>query len=352
MMNQKNELGPSGIAEFNYLGIATDEITDKLIGIVDTYIESGTLEKKVIKKVPLLIAECFQNIIRHTSVISKKTPYFHFTLGEKSIVISSSNTIRSENIDPIKKKIDDINELSEEELKVLRRQLLENTELSEKGGAGLGLIEMAYKTKNKLEYKFIKVQNNTYQFFFKLKLNNQENPTIEKIPISSIIDKYENKSSNKILFDYKGDFNEKSNNFIIEILSGNIVDRYKKEHQTLIFIFIEMLQNISKHGAQVGDTIPGQLTIKKEDHFTIVSENIINPSDQKTFTSHLDTLSKLSAPDLEKFYKEQLFHSLHSTNSNAGIGLVEIVKQSDQLSYQFYTDQNGQTIFKLQIQVS
>ena len=48
MMNQKNELGPSGIAEFNYLGIATDEITDKLIGIVDTYIESGTHHQLVL----------------------------------------------------------------------------------------------------------------------------------------------------------------------------------------------------------------------------------------------------------------------------------------------------------------
>ena len=45
------------------------------------------------------------------------------------------------------------------------KEVLNETEISKKGGAGLGLIEMARKSGNKLAFDFTEV-NSVYSFFY------------------------------------------------------------------------------------------------------------------------------------------------------------------------------------------
>jgi len=47
--------------------------------------------------------------------------------------------------------LDEINNLQTDEIRNVYRQMLSNAQFSDKGGAGLGLIEMAKKTGNKLD---------------------------------------------------------------------------------------------------------------------------------------------------------------------------------------------------------
>jgi hypothetical protein len=64
----------------------------------------------------------------------------------------------------LKEKIDKINSLSKDELKDFYKFVLNNQTFSEKGGGGLGLIDMARKTGNKLEYQFSSF-NPEFDFF-------------------------------------------------------------------------------------------------------------------------------------------------------------------------------------------
>ena len=59
----------------------------------------------------------------------------------------------------LKVKLDEINNLETKEIRNVYRQMLSNSEFSNKGGAGLGLIEMAKKTGNKLDYDFVELDN-------------------------------------------------------------------------------------------------------------------------------------------------------------------------------------------------
>ena len=61
-------------------------------------------------------------------------------------------------------KIDKINSMSKEELKDMYKFILNHQRLSEKGGGGLGLVDIARKTGNRLDYTFEKY-NDTYYFF-------------------------------------------------------------------------------------------------------------------------------------------------------------------------------------------
>ncbi len=81
-----------------------------------------------------------------------------------SIRISTGNFITQDKVDVLRNKIDKINSMGKEELKDMYKFILNHQRLSEKGGGGLGLVDIARKTGNKLEYTFEKYDD-IYYFF-------------------------------------------------------------------------------------------------------------------------------------------------------------------------------------------
>ena len=81
----------------------------------------------------------------------------------------SGNPIRKGNIDRLKKALEHINGLDKDGLKELYKEIIKNTTISEKGGAGLGFVDMARKSGDKIEYSFPEL-NSEYSFFC-LKVN-------------------------------------------------------------------------------------------------------------------------------------------------------------------------------------
>ena len=60
--------------------------------------------------------------------------------------------------------LDEINKLSKEELKDYYKAVLNNGQMSAKGGGGLGMIDIARKTGQKLKYNFMPIDD-MYSFF-------------------------------------------------------------------------------------------------------------------------------------------------------------------------------------------
>ena len=82
--------------------------------------------------------------------------------GEYNII--TGNYILNENVDGLKRRIDEVNSLSKEELKEYYKKILNNGEMSLKGGGGLGMIDLSRKTGQKLNYNFLDVDDK-YSFF-------------------------------------------------------------------------------------------------------------------------------------------------------------------------------------------
>jgi hypothetical protein len=79
--------------------------------------------------------------------------------------IITGNFVHVENIERLEEKIKRINRSSHEEIKELYKFILNHQRISAKGGGGLGLVDIARKTGNKLEYTF-KTYNSHYSFFY------------------------------------------------------------------------------------------------------------------------------------------------------------------------------------------
>lgn len=67
-------------------------------------------------------------------------------------------------VDSFKQRLESINAMSPEDLKILYKEILNNDRLSEKGGGGLGMIDIARKTGQKLNFNFAEI-NDKYSFF-------------------------------------------------------------------------------------------------------------------------------------------------------------------------------------------
>ena len=114
------------------------------------------------------MVECIQNIVKHSGdctvengnmlIISQKEAEYHVITG---------NHMEQGEVCKLKDTLDYINSLSKDRLREHYIQTLKNGQISERGGAGLGFIDMVRKTGNKLSYDFKNISGD--KSFFTLK---------------------------------------------------------------------------------------------------------------------------------------------------------------------------------------
>ena len=121
------------------------------------------------------MVECLQNICKHADTLesTKEEKGAVFMIGREDgcYVITSGNFIMNDQIDGLKKKLDHINSLDKEGLKGYYKELIKSSELSDKGGAGLGFVDIARKSGQKLDFDFEKVNDEFSFFSFKTKIS-------------------------------------------------------------------------------------------------------------------------------------------------------------------------------------
>lgn len=157
-----------------YQGEFTQESTKSILAMAERNLDSSGEESSIKRKVFNVMVEALQNIVKHSDELVDGKIRSHaaiFLIGKESnkISIMSGNPIRKENVAGLEKKLEHINSLDKEGLKELYKEIIKNTTISEKGGAGLGFVDMARKSGEKLDYSFPEL--NSEYCFFCLKVN-------------------------------------------------------------------------------------------------------------------------------------------------------------------------------------
>lgn len=143
--------------------MGTEDDVDALAYQLENSLAELGEKKGVIKRIFSLIIEALQNIRLHGEHDSngEQLTYYVFAKNEvdQEYVIITSNLIFNKNINRVKPKIDKINSLDRAGLKEYYMETLTDGERSVKGGAGLGFITVAMKSKNKIEYELFDFGN-------------------------------------------------------------------------------------------------------------------------------------------------------------------------------------------------
>jgi len=134
------------------------------------------------KKVLLVMIETLENIMKYREYPSNVNenegdfkPLFAVTKEGDRYFVSSANTLERKNIPALEWKLTYLNTLSPQGIKEYYKETITNGQFSKQGGAGLGLIEMAKISGNKIDYHF-KPLNEMYATFH-LKITIDEFPS-------------------------------------------------------------------------------------------------------------------------------------------------------------------------------
>lgn len=159
-----------------YVGTFSPEVITTLLDDVEKLFDEHEEIGKIRKTVYSVLVESLQNLYHHTLPepdagergAQRFGAYMLCRINDTFRIITG-NYVRFEKVQMLKDRIDQINALSKDELKTLYKMILNNEEFSEKGGGGLGMIDIARKTGTKLEYEFYPV--NEKFLFYGLKIN-------------------------------------------------------------------------------------------------------------------------------------------------------------------------------------
>ncbi|MGE0638611.1 MAG: SiaB family protein kinase [Bacteroidia bacterium] len=152
----------------------THDTVHDLLSIAEIKMNGDSGEKKLIRRVFNILVECVQNIANHADIspVKKLNKAAILVIGKgiDHYFVITGNLIRNERIENLKEIIDLINGLSPEVIRDYYTEKMRISEFSDKGGAGLGLLDMARRSGRKLEYDFRPVDEHFSYFSFKVNI--------------------------------------------------------------------------------------------------------------------------------------------------------------------------------------
>ncbi|HNV52745.1 MAG TPA: SiaB family protein kinase [Tenuifilaceae bacterium] len=154
--------GPLSYEEIGFL-------LNKMTAILDRYAFGITVKKKVYAA----MVESLENIYKHQDLITGNTNYlpkFNLQLDDKYICLSVSNSVLNGKIFALKDRLNKVNLLDRNGLKEYYKEIILSGNVSQKGGAGLGIVNIAKVTENKLDYTFDEIDSNHSYFTLKIKV--------------------------------------------------------------------------------------------------------------------------------------------------------------------------------------
>lgn len=346
-----------------YAGRFSDSLTDKIIGMAEVYLESDQHLNKLRKKTSFLVAECFQNVVRHSVKDSESVQNpagkesFLIRFYNSKVFIASENTLPNDQVDNLKRKLDDVNKYDRVELKALYKASLEKGEMSEKGGAGLGLIEMARKTGNKLHYSFMSLDEHSSSFYLMLVLEPED--TISKLSDYSaeliqnefIINSL--RTANHFLL-YHGDFAQEIIRPVVEMIENNLDAQEGPMASKIKFYHsaVESMHNISHLSLYADDRNVGTLSMGKSEKGYVV--NTINPVSEEVkdeLTTMLEQIKNTSPVEAEPIIRELIKSGQHAITVEATQGFIGLARLAKEWNFSFETFENIPTQFIYKVYV-
>lgn len=337
---QKDNLG------YVYRGRFTQDITDNILALTENKLEKEEQSSKIKKRVYSILVECLQNITRHQDDAKVDLPdnngLFVIQKHDEKYFITTGNLVLNSNIDYIKNLIETINSLEKEELKEYYKMVLEDGSLSSKGGAGLGLIDMARKSGNKLLYQFRPVDDNS-SFFYLHTIPSLEglhlNAENKNDSLNNIINIHNTLNKENILLVSNGPFNQESLMILLGSLEGQMTGTASHKKK-VFYIIVEMLQNIVKHGFNPDSNKQGVLGIfilgEHQGHYTITTGNYVDINKFGRLKEKLENINSLSKEKLDEYYNKCLFDFEINSSKKTGLGIIDLrIKSGNPISYNF-----------------
>jgi len=332
---------------FIYRGLVTGENSVPLMMLIDRAMEISDYGITGRKRLFMFVVENLQNLAKHTDFPDMAgMSVVVYSKAESGYTVTTGNIISSHNVEDLRKRLNEINKLEPDEIRKVYRKMLGSTALSNKGGAGLGLIEMARKTGNKLDFDFLKLDDDKSYFILSKTVNSEgigiHVPGRDK-PFSgeSIVKLERMMSKNNVYFIWSGhispDLGKEVVTFTEKRLDEENIEQSLKRR--VFSILVEMIENVAKYSPGREEEfkygIPVALVRFKRGRYHLSTGNLIRNSKISVLEQKMEVIRKLNSIELKEHFRNSLSHQDEKNESTGNMGLIDMAwKSGNKLYYQ------------------
>ena len=357
------------LSKFNlsyiYKGEFSASLNDTILALAEANMQIVNEPDAMKKKVFFIMVESLQNITRHSETSEKvekeNSGLFIIQRKKKDYYITSGNLIDNGKVPSLKEKLQLVNSLDQDSLKNYYREVLEMGEMSDKGGAGLGLIEMARKSGNKLAFDFSNVDEKKSFFYFQSKVSldpaHGVSAETEKNILSTAKSFHQIVLQKNLNFVFQGDFNHENMKTVLAMTEGNMGSgSHLVFRKRVINLIVELIQNIYKHAnneERLKSTRSGVFAIERhEEKYVLISGNLIHNSKIFALKSKLDVINECNPAELNELFNKFLMSDERADYRGAGLGLIDMkLKSKHNINYHFETINLDYSFFTLEVKI-
>ena len=333
---------------FVYRGVVTNENSVPLLMLLEKEMENSEFGFVGRKRLFMFVLESLQNVSRHSDhsqhadmslVVYSKT--------DNGYTVTTGNVLPSASIGDLKLKLEEINHLQPAEIRNVYRQMLRSSEFSNKGGAGLGLLEMAKKTGNKLDYDFVPLDDE-YSYFILSKTVNSVGVGVhsegEEHPFrgKSVSQLERLMAENNVYLLWSGHISTDVEKEVLTFTETKLAeeDIELNLRRRIFSVLVEILENVAKYSPGKGPEekfgMPVAMIMLEDDVYSLTTGNLILNENVEDLQRKLDTINKYDKVGLKELFRKSLSGQTITSDSTGNMGLIDMARKSgSKLVYQF-----------------
>ncbi|MEE4117179.1 MAG: SiaB family protein kinase [Marinilabiliaceae bacterium] len=348
LSNKVREIMMEDRLMFVYRGVVTNQNSEALLLLLEKEMEQSEFGFIGRKRLFMFVLESLQNVSRHSvNGDSDIMSLVVYSKKDRGYTVTTANVINSADEAELREQLDLLNRLDAPEIRKLYREKLSTTDLSSKGGAGLGLIEMAKKTGNKLDYDFVPIDSDSLYFVLSKTVDTTGtsiNPGGQTREYSgnNIISLEKMMSENRIAMVWSGHLTSDVEKQVLSFTETRMheEDLEIKVRRRVFSIMVECLQNISKYnpGSEIEEQLgmPIAMISSEKGGMRLTTGNLIRNSKIPDMKEKLNTVNRYDKNGLKELYRISLAGEDLRAERTGIMGLIDIARKSGhKLDYRF-----------------
>ena len=324
--------------EYIYKGEITPVIVMDVLDFAKSNLAKAEDTRKLRTRIYYIMGEGLQNITRHQADtddgnVDKEAIIVIYKKANEYIIATGNLMFKAEE-EALRAKLEKINHLSDEDLKELSKEIRNNMEINARGGASLGLIEMAKRSGNKLDYLIKPIDEEFSYFYLTTEIKIGDRPKdlqpYEGYSIQQLIESHENFNKNNYILSFKGDFNQENLLSLLSILKSGMSETPTRIK--LYSVMVELLQNIVKHADNIDKTDDWKAGIffirELPEGFSLLAGNYIKKEYSIELAKRIDRLNNMDYKELTKEYNKILLNTEINDSVSTGLGFIDIRRKT------------------------
>lgn len=333
---------------FVFRGHVTDKNSLPLLTLMENEMKDDDYGLVGRKRLFMYVLESLQNIVKHGDRQEhNRMPLVAYSKTNDGYTITTGNLMHADKVENLRIRLERVNRLDVREAKELYRDILSNSGFSEKGGAGLGLIEMAVKTGNRLDYDFVSSDKGFLYFVLSKTVDSSGMSVHSGIDGTSfkgddVVNLEHLMAERKIYMMWSGHITADISEEVLSLTETRLNEKdVDSEVRRRVFnIMVEMLENVSKYnpGREPEEKFGMPLALVRFDNgrFILTTGNLILNSLQDELKGKLNTINSYDKNKLKESFYSSLSRQTIDTDSTGNMGLISMARKSgSKLDFQF-----------------